>query len=111
MGLVILICAFLGAIVSILMSAVSMIRKKHRRGVFFGISSVVSYMLFIWLWYSAFEHEHPGVTWVELAFHPVFRDSERNTAFLVCGLVLTLANVVGIIMRKELNRFASVATD
>ncbi len=101
MGWIILDGTLLGAMGFALMSAVSLIRKKHCRGMLFGISSTASYMLFAWLWYSSFEHKHPGVTWVELAFHPVFKDSKQNTVFLVCGLALALANVLGIVIQKN----------
>lgn len=109
MDVIILEGMILGAVGFALMSAVSMIRKRHRRGVLFGISSMVSYMLFTWLWYSAFTHH--GSTWVELAFRSGSRDFKQNTAFLVYGLVLTLVNVMGIIRQMKLNQSAPPAAD
>lgn len=99
----------LGAIGFALMSVVSAILKKHRRGMVFGVSSMVSYMLFAWLWYSAFTHH--GGTWLELAFRIDSRGFKINITFLVCGLVLTFVNMLGIIRQRELNLSASSATN
>lgn len=98
-----------GAIGFAIMSAVSMIRKRHRRGALFGISSAASYMLFAWLWYSAFTHH--GGTWVELAFRIDSGDFKRNMAFLVCGLGLSLVNALGIIRQRKLNLSVPPAAD
>ncbi len=106
----------LGTMGLALMSAVSMIGRKHRRGVLFGVASMVAYMLFAWQWYTPFaQHDsffaQQEITWFELAFRAGSRAFRVSMVFLAIGLVMTLANVLAIIRQKKVSLSAPTGTD
>ena len=115
MGAILVMITFYGAIALVLLSAASMIRRKHCPGALFGMASMASYVLFAWQWYSAFLHDHPGRTWFELAYLDSLKNSGAfwmNMVFLGVGLVLVLANALGILwQRRKLHPSAPAAAD
>ena len=112
MEAILVVITFYGAIALVLLSAASMIRRKHCPGALFGMASMASYVLFAWQWYSAFLHDHPGRTWFVLAYLDSLKDSRAfrmNMVFLGAGLVLALVNALGILWQWRQRKVSAPA--
>lgn len=93
--------ALLGAIAFIPIAVVSALRGRYLNGTLLGAASVALQMVFGWLWYSAFIRPGEGKNWMEFA---LAKANVAEIAILVCGLLVTLINILLLVKQKTLSK-------